>query len=120
MTTDLLPAGWHTVTPRIVTRDVDGLVEFLRHVFGAVGDCQVERPSEIRMGDSIIMVSGAAERDPMPAFLYVYVGDVDVTYRLALEAGAVSVEAPQDTPYGDQRAMVTDSWGNIWQIATRK
>jgi hypothetical protein len=25
-----------------------------------------------------------------------------------------------DMPYGDRRAMVKDSWGNIWQIATHK
>jgi len=33
-------------------------------------------------------------------------------------AGARSLEEPVDTPYGDRRAMVEDSWGNVWQIAT--
>jgi hypothetical protein len=44
--------------------------------------------------------------------------DVDDTYRLAVSAGAVSVEEPRNLPYGDRRAMVEDRWGNIWQIAT--
>ena len=35
-------------------------------------------------------------------------------------AGAASVEAPADMPYGDRRAMVRDPWENTWQIATRK
>ena len=26
----------------------------------------------------------------------------------------------RDVPYGDRRAMVSDAWGNLWQIATRK
>jgi PhnB protein len=55
----------------------------------------------------------------MPSCLYVYVGSADETWRLAVRAGARSVEAPLDTPYGDRRAMVKDPWGNTWQIATR-
>ena len=35
----------------------------------------------------------------------------------ALSAGAVSIEAPLDTPYGDRRAMVRDRFGNVFQIA---
>ncbi len=118
--TSSAPAGWHTVTPRIVTLDVEKLVEFLKHVFGATGDVQTGLPSEITIGDSLIMLSSAEQRDPMPAFLYVYVDDVDTTYRLALEAGASSLEEPRDLPYGDRRGMVRDSWANVWQIATRK
>ena len=47
-----------------------------------------------------------------------YVDDADVVYRRALEAGAESLEAVFDTPYGDRRGMVKDPWGNIWQVAT--
>lgn len=114
------PEGWHTVTPRIVALDVEELVGFLKHVFGATGDVRAEMPSEMRIGDSLIMVSSAEHRDPMPAFLYVYVDDVDATYQLALEAGASSLEEPRAVPYGDRRGMVRDPWANIWQIATRK
>jgi uncharacterized glyoxalase superfamily protein PhnB len=34
--------------------------------------------------------------------------------------GAASLEKPMDTPYGDRRATVLDSWGNTWQIATHR
>jgi PhnB protein len=114
-----VPEGYHTVTPRIVTRDVEGLVGFLKQVFGASGDFQPNRPSEVRLGDSLIMLSGTEQRDPMPAFLYVYLDDVDETYRRALAAGATSLETPRDEPYGDRRAMFKDSWNNIWQVARR-
>jgi hemoglobin len=109
--------GFHSVTPRIVTGDVDGLVAFLRSTFGAIGDVEAGRPAEIRIGDSLVMISEVAERDAFPAFLYVYVGDADTTYERALTAGATSVEAPLDTPYGDRRAMVRDPFGNIFQVA---
>jgi PhnB protein len=119
MTTAFAPEGYHTVTPRIFAHDPGRLVDFMRSTFGASGEVHGERPAEVRIGDSLIMVSGADQREPMPAFLYVYVADVDGTYRLALEAGAASQEEPRDVPYGDRRAMVRDAWGNVWQIAAR-
>jgi PhnB protein len=115
-----IPQGWHSVTPRLVVHEPAKLVRFLKHTFGAGGDYAVDAPSQIRIGDSIVMVSGVGPRDPMPAFLYVYVDDIDATYQRALEAGAVSLEEPRDVPYGDRRAMVKDPCGNDWQIATHK
>jgi len=109
--------GFHSVTPRIVVADAAAQVAFLRTVFGATGEEHAERPAEIRIGDSLVMVAPAGAREPFPAFLYVYVGDADATYRRALAAGAISLEAPVDTPYGDRRAMVRDPFGNVWQIA---
>ena len=112
------PVGWHTVTPRIVVRDAEYLVEFLRQVFGATGDYRPDLPSVITIGDAVIMISDSGIRRPMPAFLYVYVNDTDTTYRRAVDAGARTLEAPSDMPYGDRRCMVEDKWGNTWQIAT--
>ena len=109
--------GYHSITPRIVAADAAGLVQFLRTVFEAKGDFQADRPAEIRMGDSLVLVTAAGAREPFPAFLYVYVGDADAVYRRALAAGAVSLEEPLHTPYGDRRAMVRDPFGNVWQIA---
>ena len=114
----LTPEGWHTVTPRIVVHEAKDLVAFLKQVFGAMGEYRQERPSEVRIGDSVIMISDAGARNPMTAFLYVYVSDTDATYRRALEAGARGLEAPSVVPYGDRRCMVEDKWGNTWQIAT--
>lgn len=117
--TQFKPVGWPSVIPRIVTRDVAGLAGFLRDGFGAEGDVRSGAPTEIRIGDSIILISdGGGVREAMPAFLYVYVQDADETYRRAIAAGAESIETPADTPYGDRRATVRDAWANVWQIAT--
>jgi PhnB protein len=113
------PPGFHSVTPRMVVSDAAGAVEFLRATFDAVGEVEVGRPAEVRIGDSLVMVTPADERDLFPAFLYVYVDDADQVYGRALDAGAVSLEAPLDTPYGDRRAMVRDPFGNVFQIAHR-
>ncbi len=112
------PEGWHTVTPRIVVHEAKHLVEFLKQVFGATGEYRQALPSEVRIGDSVVMISDAGTRSPMTAFLHVYVSDTDATYRRALDAGARTLEAPSIMPYGDRRCMVEDKWGNTWQIAT--
>jgi uncharacterized glyoxalase superfamily protein PhnB len=100
-----------------VVTDVAAQIEFLRKVFGAAGEAEPGRPAEVHIGDSLIMISPTTEREPFPAFLYVYVDDADRTYDHALSAGATSLEAPFDTPYGDRRAMVRDAFGNVFQIA---
>jgi len=111
------PDGWHSVTPRLFADDVPGLVEFLKQAFNGEGDAHIE-PCQLRIGDSLVMVSGTGVRDVMPAFLYLYIENVDDTYQRAITAGAESLEAPQDMPYGDRRAMIKDPGGNTWQIAT--
>jgi PhnB protein len=115
------PDGWRSVTPRLLTPDVEGTVAFLRSVFDARGELNADRPTELLIGDSIVMVShGGGVREAMPTFLYVYVEDADATYGRATDAGAETIEPPTDTPYGDRRATVKDRWGNTWQIATRQ
>ncbi|WP_137931295.1 VOC family protein [Mesorhizobium comanense] len=114
-----VPEGRHTVTPRLIASDVAGLVEFIRVVFGAQGDHVPDRPVELKVGDSIIMVSdGGGLRPSMPGMLYVYVADTDATFQSAIRSGARIIEPPSDMPWGDRRATVADNWGNIWQIAT--
>lgn len=114
-----MPSGYHSITPRIVVADLDAAVDFLRTVFDAVGDVEPGRPAELRIGDSLLMLSEAGERELFPAFLYVYVDDADATYARAVAAGAITIEKPQDTFYGDRRAMVRDPVNNVFQIAHR-
>jgi len=61
MTTPV-PAGWHSVTPRVVVEDAAALVEFLERVFDATGECRTDAPSQIRIGDSLLLVSTAGAR----------------------------------------------------------
>jgi len=117
---DFKPPGWPTLIPRLFTHDVEGLATFLREVLGAVGEDREAAPTELRIGEAMLMISdGGGLRDASRAFTYVYVPDVDAAYQRGLAAGARSIEAPQQTPYGDRRATLEDRWGNTWQIATR-
>ena len=113
-----IPDGWHAITPRLVADDADRLVKFLKAAFGAAGEWPDQGPVQLRIGDSLVMISESGPRPATEAFLYLYVEDADATYRRAIAAGATSIEAPDDMPYGDRRAMVKDPSGNVWQIAT--
>ncbi len=108
------------VIVRMVVPDTAAAVAFLRDVFGAIGDVPADRPADVRLGDSHLLISSAsAEREVFPAFLYVYVDDVEDTHTRALAAGASEIEEPWRTPYGDFRSMVRDPSGNVFQLARK-
>jgi uncharacterized glyoxalase superfamily protein PhnB len=113
------PADRQTVVPRLFTKDIEGLVAFLKAAFGAKGRLQAERPTELVIGDCVIMVAdGGGVRKPTSSAFYIYVPDADKAYARAVKAGATSYSEPEDTAWGDRRAIVNDRWGNHWQIAT--
>ena len=115
-----IPPGWPSVIPRLSVEDPSEMVNFLRQVFDAEGDFHVDRPSEMHIGRSLIMVGGTMERSPITSFVYVYVEDVDKAFEKAITLGARPLENPQEMAYGDRRAMISDPWGNCWQIAMHR
>ena len=117
--TSYKPNDRPAVVPRLFTQDVASLVEFLQVTFEAEGDLTLDRPTELVIGDSLIMVSdGGGVRPPTSSAFYIYVADTDGAWDRAVKAGAASYGEPEDTPWGDRRAIVNDPWGNHWQIAT--
>ena len=121
-----IPDGYHTVTPVLMVRDAAGLIDFIKRAFGAEETERFSGPdnrvmhSEVRIGDSIIMLGDACDEAPAPGSFYLYVGDVDAAYERALSAGATSLAGPSDQFYGHRVARLVDPSGNRWAIATRK
>ncbi len=119
------PENRTTVMPYLVVEGGDHVLSFLAEVFGAEILNEPLRRSdgslwnaEVRLGDSVLMVSEARGFGPYPGFLYVYVPDCDVVYRKALAHGATSIVTPTTEFYGDRNAGVQDKAGNFWWIAT--
>jgi PhnB protein len=118
--------GFHTVTPCLVGSEVDELIEFVKQAFGGQlvfrtpGSARIH--AEVRIGDSMLMMGGGTDWQggPFPTGLHLYVKDADEVYERALQAGASSLHAPVDQPYGDREASVKDVFGNHWYIATHK
>ena len=68
--TNFQPDGWPTIIPRVFTEDVRGAVGFLKLVFGARGEMRIGAPAELRIGDSLILVSyGGADGRSRQALL---------------------------------------------------
>ena len=121
-----IPDGFHTVNPYILARDAEKLVSFLRDTFDAQETLRTLRPNgkianvQIRMGNSTLMISEeTASYKSMTSSFYVFVEDVDNSYRKAISNGATSEMKPSDMPYGDRNAGVVDEFGNIWWLAKR-
>lgn len=121
------PDGYSSVSPYLMVTDARQVIVFLKRVFEATELRQYLNPdgsilhAEARIDDTVIMLADAQGKFPaFPAWMHVYVPDVDDTYRRALEAGGESVQEPElkdgDT---DRRGGVKDPSGNTWWIATQ-
>lgn len=126
MATSHKPPGYSTVSPYLIVNGANETISFLQRVFGAV---ELRRfpdeqgklmHAEVRIDDTVVMIADGGEGwPPVPAYVHVYVADVDATYRLAIEAGAVSVQEPVQKEDEDKRGGIKDAGGTTWWIATR-
>jgi PhnB protein len=122
---EVIPEGLRAVTPYLALENTGRFIQFIKEAFGAQEKLVVPSPeggiahAKIAIGDSILEMSDAhGVYKPMPCGLHLYVPDTDAVYEQALRAGAKSLTAPADQPYGDRSAGVVDPFGNQWFIAT--
>lgn len=120
-----IPEGYYSITPYLIVSGAAGLIDFVTRAFDATEIFRTATPdgtvmhAEIRIGNSMIMVSESREElPPMPTMLYFYVEDVDTMYGRAIDAGATSIAEPTNHFYGDRSGGVKDPYGNQWWIAT--
>jgi len=120
-----IPEGFRAVTPYLICERAAEVIEFVKRAFGAQVVFQMKNPdgsighSEIRIGDSMIMLSSAREQwKAMPTMIHLYVDNVDAWYAKAIEAGAEPVMPVADQFYGDRSGGVKDVAGNYWWMAT--
>jgi uncharacterized glyoxalase superfamily protein PhnB len=113
------------VTTFLHARGADRLIDFLKQAFGAEEKSRYESPdgviqhATVSIGDSMLEMGEAhGPWQPMPTMFYLYVDDVDASYRRAVAAGAKSQAEPADQPYGDRVAGVVDPFDNTWYLAT--
>lgn len=120
------PVNYNSVSPYLIVSGASGTIGFLTRVFGAVELRRHPTPSgtimhaEVRLDDTVVMLADGTDGwPPMASHVHVYVPDVDATYARALEAGAVSVQAPVKKEDEDKRGGVKDAGGTTWWIATK-
>jgi len=120
------PEGYHTVTPVVIVAGAAKLIDFAKQAFGAEEMMRVPGPggaimhAEIKVGDSIIMLSDPMRGESMTAALYLYVDNADALFKRAVAAGATSDMEPTDMFWGDRMGSLKDPFGNHWTVATHK
>ncbi|MGH9859018.1 MAG: VOC family protein, partial [Candidatus Acidiferrales bacterium] len=118
------PPGMRSVTPTLHPRGADSLMDFMKRALAAEEvDCTrmpdgAVMHAQMRVGESLVELGEARGAiEPTTAMLLLEVDNVDAWHRRAIEAGADSIEAPADQPYGARRAGVNDAHGNAWYFS---
>src|SRR5438094_1802928 len=124
---DPVPKGFRTVTPYLSINGAAAAIDWYKKAFGAREIVREPTPdgklmhAQIRMGDSILMMSdvfpGASSQSPdvlgnSSVTLQVYVKNVDKLWQQAADAGA-KITMPLDNMFwGERYGQLTDPFGH--------
>lgn len=119
------PTGYNSVSPYFIVKGADEWIQLLKELFRAEELSRYDRPdgtimhAEIRIDDSVLMVSEATETYPPNKFMvHVYVPDAKAIYEKGLLLGCEGIQEPTQKEDPDLRGMIKDFTGNIWAVAT--
>jgi PhnB protein len=131
----MIPDAYRTATPYLIVHDAAKAIEFYKTAFGAAELVRLADPTgkvmhaELRISDSPIMLADEfpdmGYRSPLslggsPVSMMIYVADVDALAARAIAAGAKETMPVADQFDGDRRGTLTDPFGHVWLVATRK
>lgn len=126
MSKNFKPDGYNSASPYFIVAGAEKWIKLLGTIFGASESRRYMNENgtimhlELRIDDSIIMVSEASKQYPANEFLmHVYVKDVHATFKKAIEAGCEAVQQPVQKGDPDIRGMFKDPNGNMWAVATQ-
>jgi uncharacterized glyoxalase superfamily protein PhnB len=127
-----IPDGYHTITPNITVPDAAAALAFYQKAFGAEELSRMPGPggkiihAELRIGDSRLMLAdempemgnkGPKAIGGSPLSFYVYVHNVDASWKRAVNAGAKVLMPLEDMFWGDRTGRLEDPFGYPWVLA---
>ncbi len=131
-----IPDGFHSLQAYLTVKGAAQAIEFYKKAFGAKELYRMPGPGgsvmhcEMQVGDSRFMLSDefpemGPRRSPQTLKatcfqLFMYVPDVDATFKQAVASGAKAVMPVADMFWGDRYGTLTDPFGHEWGIATHK
>jgi PhnB protein len=128
MSVKKIPEGYTTITPSLTIDGAAKAIELYTKAFGAKEAYRMETPGTkkimhacLEIGSSKIFLSDVhPEMCPTPSAsaFYLYMDDVDASFKKATQAGMKETSAPQDMFWGDRVGNVKDAFGISWTIAT--
>jgi PhnB protein len=129
------PAGFHAVTPYLTMSDGARALEFYGKAFGAKVRMRMDAPAaesargdqDRRFGDHDGRRVSPTDGTKAPSSLggsssslFVYVPNVDASFKRAVDAGCRGVMPPTDMFWGDRFGRLIDPFGHHWGLATHK
>ena len=135
MPTKPVPDAYRTAIPYIIVNGASRAIDFYKAAFGATELVRLADPrgkvmhAEIRIGNATLMLADEfpemGYRSPeslggSPVLLLLYVEDVDAIFAKAIAGGATETMAVADQFDGDRRGTLTDPFGHVWLLATKK
>jgi len=125
-----IPEGFNTITPTLTVDGAAKALDLYKKAFGAQELYRMEfsdgsgkiMHSCIQIGNSKIFIADTNPEmgcsTPSASTFYVYVDDVDATFKQAKQAGANELYPVQDMFWGDRTGSLKDSFGITWTLAT--
>lgn len=129
-----IPDGYRTLTPHLIVKDAAKAIAFYKKAFGAQELFSMPSPdgksivhAELQFGDTRLMLceecAEMGAKSPLTtggtsSSIFVYVKDVDASFRRAIEAGAKELQPPTEMFWGDRYGRLQDPSGHEWEIAT--
>lgn len=126
MTVKAIPDGYHSITPFMNIKDASAAIELYKAALGAEERGRMAMPNgavahaELKVGDSILMISEAMQNAPTASSHMLYVNDADAAFARAVAAGMTVTMPVADMFWGDRYGLVVDRFGNRWGFATHK
>jgi PhnB protein len=121
--------------PYLIVNGASRALDFYKAAFSATEVLRLADPNgkimhaEIGIGGARFMLAdefpemgyrGPQSLGGSPVLLMLYVEDVDTFFALAVSHGATETLALADTFDGDRRGTLTDPFGHVWLLATKK
>ncbi|MES2947823.1 MAG: VOC family protein [Pseudomonadota bacterium] len=135
MPTPAIPSTHRAATPYLIVSDAARAIDFYKQSFGATERVRLADSggklmhAELLIGNTRLMLADEfpemGYRSPQslggtPVSLLLYVEDVDTFFAKALAGGATETMAIADQFDGDRRGTLTDPFGHVWLLATKK
>ncbi|MET0635269.1 MAG: VOC family protein [Chitinophagaceae bacterium] len=123
-----VPEGYTTVTSWVISPSTADLIEFMKSTFNAeeIPNSRLKNAegaiihAVVKIGNAMIMLFDSRKGwSPSPAFLSVYVGDIEETYQKCLQFGAIPVTEITTLWFGEKVCRILDPLGNLWWINQR-
>lgn len=129
MSTKPIPEGFSTITPSLSLPNAAEAIELYKKAFGAKETARMSSPdgsgkimhAVLEIGNSKIFVADQfceESAKPSHSSFYVYVPDVDASFKQATGAGLAEFMPVADMFWGDRLGAVKDKFGISWTLST--